>query len=677
LALKGGAQTSDDRCVISHRSGLLIPPTCDSGMATIGARISARLLPIILAGLATCQQIEGWPKAQWGMTEKQVLAAFHGDAKVLMGEPAGRQFKDRLATVGIDDVAVGGVSFRALFLFDSSGGLARISLPLDLTSPADDQFRQIESFLAGKYGEPLRGVSEKNRFQSAWMLPTSMIVLDYLRPVALTLRFDRRTEQTTGSLMQGLSVAQPPYVFSEGVLKPLGVPTMHANAQPAIVQNQLLPLPDWLRPFAHDRDSQVTAEENHLRVSYSANASFGAVVGQYETEMQSPSGVKFSEGSGVLRASQGRTSCAVKVRSVATDAAQVDVECFRDPEFSAVHSTIPDSHAVVGASATHGTGGWSHARWGMTQQQIRQAFPGQVRSVTADIKNQTETLAIDQVVIGGLPFRVEFVFHGDSGLRDIVFDLPNSTRSEAQFRKLQDWVSREYGQRPIQGARGGVIFESYWLLPDNVINIIWTKTGILVFGFSQPNGQTAESVMKGMVPIREDRSLGEGGSAGPPAKSSNRPQPVTEPARPGKWQVTESKSQFDDSRTVVLSLLAENGIKGWLATSMPQLILRCQEKRTEVYLVTGMSAAVEYGESQRHTVRLRYDDDLADSILASQSTDSKALFFPDPMNTVIRMWSAQALVVGFTPFNANPVTIRFDVSGLPTAVRPLRDACGW
>ena len=96
-----------------------------------------------------------------------------------------------------------------------------------------------------------------------------------------------------------------------------------------------------------------------------------------------------------------------------------------------------------------------------------------------------------------------------------------------------------------------------------------------------------------------------------------------------------------------------------------------------MYVATGMPATVEAGELNRHTVRLRYGDDAAFSVLTSESTDNKALFFPDPINNITRMWNVQMLLVGFTPFNANPVSIRFDVSGLPFAIQPLRDACGW
>ena len=141
--------------------------------------------------------------------------------------------------------------------------------------------------------------------------------------------------------------------------------------------------------------------------------------------------------------------------------------------------------------------------------------------------------------------------------------------------------------------------------------------------------------------------------------------------------MSKLKSQFDDSPTVVLALLAENSIKGWLATSVPVLLIRCQERKTELYVATGMQPSVESGGLDFHTVRLRYGDEAAYVTPMRTSTDNKSLFFLDPINDIRRMWNVQSLLVGFTPFNANPVSIRFDVTGLPFAIQPLREACGW
>jgi hypothetical protein len=244
----------------------------------------------------------------------------------------------------------------------------------------------------------------------------------------------------------------------------------------------------------------------------------------------------------------------------------------------------PSLRAYQGEPTNSASGGWSRAHWGMTRDQIKAAFPGKVVTLTVQLAVPTKTIGLDRVAVAGIPFRAAFFFDDDGGgLKQITFDLPDSTRSEAQVRKLEAWVSRQYGTDPIRGARGDLVFQSYWLLPENVIHIVWTRTGILVLGFAKPNGETAASIMKGWTEIPGTLSVGSDSSTSRLlGKSASQVQPINETPRFGKWHVSASKSQFDDSRTVVLTLIAENGIQGWLATSLPQLILRCQEGQTEM-----------------------------------------------------------------------------------------------
>jgi hypothetical protein len=106
--------------------------------------------------------------AKWGMTEREVLKAFGGAAKTLTAE-ASRQPSDRAATIAIDDVAVGGVSFRALFLFNPTAGLQQIHLELPPSkSPPTTQFQKVEDDLAPKYGQPFRGTAAKD-VASVWI----------------------------------------------------------------------------------------------------------------------------------------------------------------------------------------------------------------------------------------------------------------------------------------------------------------------------------------------------------------------------------------------------------------------------------------------------------------------------------------------------------------------------
>src|SRR5689334_23259912 len=100
------------------------------------------LVTVALSGFAfagdtstgVTQTIEEWAPAKWGMTEPQVLKAFGDAARKLPSPQFGREFDGRPGTIAIDDVAVGGVSLRALFLFDRAGKLDGILLTLPETS---------------------------------------------------------------------------------------------------------------------------------------------------------------------------------------------------------------------------------------------------------------------------------------------------------------------------------------------------------------------------------------------------------------------------------------------------------------------------------------------------------------------------------------------------------------
>ena len=145
------------------------------------------------------------------MTEQQVLDSFHGLVKVLTSDVSIRQFRDRIGRIGIEGFTVGDVPLLALFLFDPDGKLDRIHLtwphsarPMADPPPTDDQFRKIEGTLIRKYGVPVRGSSNAHKFMSAWFLPNTVIELDYIPPVGMDLRYDKRAGQTSESVLKGL-----------------------------------------------------------------------------------------------------------------------------------------------------------------------------------------------------------------------------------------------------------------------------------------------------------------------------------------------------------------------------------------------------------------------------------------------------------------------------------------
>lgn len=148
----------------------------------------------------------------------------------------------------------------------------------------------------------------------------------------------------------------------------------------------------------------------------------------------------------------------------------------------------------------------------------------------------------------------------------------------------------------------------------------------------------------------------------------------------GKWKVSTEISPIDDKENVYLTLDANKPVSGWLQRATPSLVVRCQNNKTEVYVVTGMQAATsdigDYG-TEYHEVTLRYDRDKAKNIRMTGSTDGKALFFSNAVEVAKTMMGHEKLLFEFTPFNANPAMTTFDIGGLKQSIQPLRKVCHW
>ena len=149
-----------------------------------------------------------------------------------------------------------------------------------------------------------------------------------------------------------------------------------------------------------------------------------------------------------------------------------------------------------------------------------------------------------------------------------------------------------------------------------------------------------------------------------------------------KWHETEEKSPMDDSKSVILALDAEGMAQGPHGAVRPKLMIRCQEGKTESYVVTGMAANIEGssdgGPSEYHTVRVRFDDAPPKQFgLWSESTDHQALFIGNGMALAKELSKANAFTFQFTPFDGSPQVVQFDVQGLDPHLHKLAEACGW
>ena len=152
------------------------------------------------------------------------------------------------------------------------------------------------------------------------------------------------------------------------------------------------------------------------------------------------------------------------------------------------------------------------------------------------------------------------------------------------------------------------------------------------------------------------------------AKSLSVSKPT--PVGAGAWQVSDETNPVDDTRTVVLRLVATSGQSVYGKPIV--LVLRCQSHKTEAY----MSWGSYLGDEAQVTVRVGSGE--AKTKRWDVSTDHTGTFYHGDMVAFIReLVAADRFVAQVTPYNESPITAVFELTGLPTAVKPLREDCGW
>jgi hypothetical protein len=129
----------------------------------------------------------------------------------------------------------------------------------------------------------------------------------------------------------------------------------------------------------------------------------------------------------------------------------------------------------------------------------------------------------------------------------------------------------------------------------------------------------------------------------------------------------------DGTKTVSFALDAISDVTAGSRTR-PQLVARCLARATEVYVVTGPLSFER--QTGTHTVRVRVDDEPEQSQQWVDSDGSRELFASDAVALSDRLARAQRLRIGFTPFNASPVTAEFIVEGFDQIAPVLARTCG-
>ena len=157
------------------------------------------------------------------------------------------------------------------------------------------------------------------------------------------------------------------------------------------------------------------------------------------------------------------------------------------------------------------------------------------------------------------------------------------------------------------------------------------------------------------------------------AKSMGVDKPKISTTAKGKWEVSESTSPIDDSVTVVVKLYAsDNILNAYGQFTIPTLILRCSENKTNAYVNWDMFLGMDSIK-----VLSRIDKQKAKTRSWYISTDNKAVFAPKNISFIKSLFGHDKLLQQLTPYGESPKITSFEIGGLKEAIKPLRKACGW
>jgi hypothetical protein len=143
-----------------------------------------------------------------------------------------------------------------------------------------------------------------------------------------------------------------------------------------------------------------------------------------------------------------------------------------------------------------------------------------------------------------------------------------------------------------------------------------------------------------------------------------------------KWSAQNSAFWVGKRRnSAAFELPAENTVAVWMRSVRPALVVRCMDRRAEVFVVTESALKIE-PQSDDHTVSIAFDDEAVASERWPDSEEHDALFARDGAAFANRLARSRTLQFGYTPHNAAPVVAQFNVAGLDAHLARAGRECG-
>ena len=129
-------------------------------------------------------------------------------------------------------------------------------------------------------------------------------------------------------------------------------------------------------------------------------------------------------------------------------------------------------------------------------------------------------------------------------------------------------------------------------------------------------------------------------------------------------------------RSVAYQLDADQQVRVWTTHVRPSLVMRCLNRKTEVFVYTETPSKLESTDGL-HSVRLTFDGAPESDERWPDSAEHDALFAPDGTALARRISTAHHLRFGFSPHNADPVQVDFDLGDAGSVVATVAKTCGW
>lgn len=153
------------------------------------------------------------------------------------------------------------------------------------------------------------------------------------------------------------------------------------------------------------------------------------------------------------------------------------------------------------------------------------------------------------------------------------------------------------------------------------------------------------------------------------------------PESKGAWTISTRTSELKDTTDVFMRVESNDSVSCRFGNrDKITLMIRCMENTTAVIFITPGCHMTSSDYNDYGHVEYRIDSRKAKKARMEESTNNRSLGLWSGSRAIPfakEMFGAQSLIARITPYNENPFTVTFNISGLEEAIKPLRTSCNW